>query len=151
MRPMTRDEFDVFLSRAIDGYAEAHVVSGEWHADDAQRLAAEETNSLLPEGLETPGMLFLVAEDGGVVVGRAWLALEQPGKPGAWIYDIEVESSLRGKGYGRELLAAVERTVAEHGTDTLGLNVFAENAVARRLYETAGYAATSLHMQKTLS
>ena len=34
--------------------------------------------------------------------------------------------------------------------DTIGLDVFADNQVARRLYESSGYETTSLHMRKGL-
>jgi ribosomal protein S18 acetylase RimI-like enzyme len=152
LRPMTVAEFDRFLTSSIAGYAQEHVASGDWSENDGQRLARSETEALLPQGLATPGMLFLVAEaDGATRVGAAWLALEQSDKRGAWIYDIEVEPELRGKGYGSALLEALERTVADHGGEEIGLNVFAGNAVARRLYERSGYETTSLHMRKSLS
>jgi ribosomal protein S18 acetylase RimI-like enzyme len=148
---MTQPEFDVFRSLGVAEYAKDNVRMGEWSSEDAERLAAEQTDALLPAGLDTAGMRFLVAEDGGTVVGRVWLAVEEAGKPDAWIYDIEVEEELRGRGYGRALLAAVERLVADHGVDSVGLNVFAYNDAARRLYESAGYEATSIHMRKALS
>ncbi len=79
-----------------------------------------------------------------------WVALSEPPRPGAWIYAIEVDAAVRGKGYGRALLAALEDRVREHGVATIGLNVFGENHVARRLYESAGYETTSLQMRKTV-
>jgi len=83
-------------------------------------------------------------------VGLAWVALEHGEKRGAWIYDIEIVPAQRGKGYGRTLPHAVEQLVIEHGVDRVGLNVFAGSSIARKLYESTGYQATSLHMRKTL-
>jgi len=77
---------------------------------------------------------------------RTWAAPP----PGAWLYDIEIAPEQRGKGYGRGLLAALERQLASLRVESLGLNVFADNPVARRLYESSGYDVTTQNMTKTL-
>jgi ribosomal protein S18 acetylase RimI-like enzyme len=56
----------------------------------------------------------------------------------------------RGKGYGRALLRAAEEQAAQQGIDTIGLNVFGSNAVARELYQSSGYETASLHLRKQL-
>jgi len=56
----------------------------------------------------------------------------------------------RGRGYGRILLQAVEETAREHGCETVGLNVFADNTTAQRLYESSGYELAAMHMRKRL-
>jgi len=149
LRAMTAGEFDVFLARSEAGYAQAHVDAGDWDGEGAVQRAREETQSLLPEGLDTPRMLFVTAE-ADIVVGRAWVALEQDIRAGAWIFDIEIDAPHRGKGYGGALLAALERLAREHGAHAIGLNVFAGNEVACGLYRKAGYEPTSLHMRKEL-
>jgi len=68
----------------------------------------------------------------------------------AWIYDISIDEEHRGKGYGRALLNGLEQVAREHGLESIGLNVFAGNDYARRLYERAGYEPTSIHMSKRL-
>jgi len=148
---MKADEFEAYRSRIVTDYAAAHVDAGDSSPDRAQGLAAEETESLLPEGADTQGMLLLTAEslkDG--IVGLAWVALEHGEKRGAWIYDIENLAGQRGKGYGRALLHALEQLVLEHGVESIGLNVFAGNNFARKLYESTGYEATSIQMRKAL-
>jgi GNAT superfamily N-acetyltransferase len=151
LRAMTSDEFDDYRVRSIGSYAAAHVRAGDWPPEGAEQRAARETERLLPEGLTTPGMLLLVAEVEGLgAVGAAWLAIDAPDNRGAWVYDIEISPERRGQGYGRDLLRALERLAAGHGANTLGLNVFGENAVARNLYESCGYRIASLHMRKTL-
>jgi ribosomal protein S18 acetylase RimI-like enzyme len=151
VRRMTAAEFAAFRERAIREYAEEHVRAGDWSPDQAEELAAKETDGLLPRGHETPGMLLLVAETpSGNVIGIVWVALEREGKEGAWIYDIEIVPDQRGRGYGRALLRAAEREVEERGGRSIGLNVFGGNAVARHLYESSGYETTSLQMRKSL-
>jgi ribosomal protein S18 acetylase RimI-like enzyme len=154
VRPMTQDEFDVFLARLVKDYAADHVRAGNWSPEEAEERAAQQTAELLPAGLDTPGTLLLVAENAaGEPVGHVWVALErQPGSGGgAFIYDIDVLEAQRGKGYGRALLQAAERETARHGAPSIALNVFGPNTVARRLYESAGYETTSLQMRKSLA
>ncbi|HEY4428315.1 MAG TPA: GNAT family N-acetyltransferase [Solirubrobacteraceae bacterium] len=151
LRPMSSEEFDAYRARSIKGYAAAHVQAGDWTGEAAEQLAVRETDALLPDGVNTPGMLLLVAEnerDG--IVGSAWVSVASSDKAGAWIYDIDTMVGSRGKGYGRALLKAIEQIAADHGMATIGLNVFADNQVARGLYDTSGYEATSLQMRKTL-
>lgn len=147
---MTAPEFAEFRRAAIRSYAAANVETGEWAPDDAERRATVGTDRLLPQGVDTPGMLLLVAEVATGAVGTVWIALKDPNGAGAWIYDIEIAAAHRGLGLGRALLKAAEDIVAETGGTSLGLNVFAGNAAALRLYESAGYEVTSLHMRKVL-
>ncbi len=148
---MTAVEFDSYRERAIKEYAAQHVRAGNWSLDRAEELAANQTDDLLPDGVDTRGMVLLVAEteDAGRI-GIVWVALEHERTSGAWIYDIEIVPEQRGRGYGRALLRAVEREVDKRGGTTIGLNVFGGNAVARHLYESSGYEITSLHMRKRL-
>jgi ribosomal protein S18 acetylase RimI-like enzyme len=148
---MTDAEFALFRTRVVRDYAADKAKAGEWPAERSEELAEAQTDQLLPEGTRTPGMLLLMAEtkaDGPV--GYAWLALTGPEVARAWIYDIAIDEEQRGKGYGRALLNGLEQTALEHGCSSIGLNVFAGNDVARRLYERAGFRLTSIQMAKAL-
>jgi ribosomal protein S18 acetylase RimI-like enzyme len=149
---MTAAEFGEFRARLIRAYAADHVQAGNWPVADAEGRAAAEIDSLLPQGGRTPGTLLLTAQaaDGGKV-GHVWVALQGPDPNGdAWIYDIEIAPKQRGRGYGRALLTAAEQAAARHGARSLALNVFGPNAIARGLYESAGYKITTLQMRKEL-
>ncbi len=151
LRPMTDAEFALFRARAVRDYATDKVRAGEWPPERSEELAEAQTDQLLPEGTRTPGMLLLMAEteqDGPV--GYAWLALAGPDVARAWIYDISIDEEQRGKGYGRALLNGLEQAAHEHGCSSIGLNVFAGNDVARRLYERAGFHLTAMQMAKPL-
>jgi ribosomal protein S18 acetylase RimI-like enzyme len=152
LRPMTGEEHAQWSERQLRQYAAEATEAGKWAPDEAVEQARAETAQALPHGVQTAGMLFLVAEaPDGTPVGRLWLSLQAPRAPGtAWVYDIEVEPALRGRGYGRALLAAAERELAARGATAVGLNVFAQNATALRLYETSGYAVTARQMRKPL-
>jgi len=151
VRPMTSTELETLRSRLDREYAAQHVRAGNWTADEAEARAAEETDQLLPQGVDTPGMLLLTAETtDGDEIGYVWVALERRHGSGAWIYDIEIVPEQQGKGYGRALLRAAEQETARLGVNSIGLNVFGPNTVARRLYESAGYEVSSLQMHKEL-
>ena len=148
---MTAAEFAGYRERTISGYAAEHVRVGNWSASDAEQLAAQETDELLPEGVDTPGMLLLVgqnARDG--VIGTVWVELQRRQTSSAWIFAIEIVPDQRGRGYGRVLLEAAEREVEHRGVRSIALNVFGGNAVARQLYESSGYEVTSVFMRKRL-
>jgi ribosomal protein S18 acetylase RimI-like enzyme len=150
--PMSADEVDVLLARTAREFAAEQVAAGNWTEGSADELGLAETARLLPQGAQTPGMSISAAFDGDVRVGYVWLNLEPristTGE--AWIYDIEVVPELRGRGYGRLLLAAAEDEARRAGATYLGLNVFGANRVARSLYEASGYEVKTVQMRKAL-
>jgi len=69
----------------------------------------------------------------------------------AWVYNVEVDATERGKGYGRAILLAAEEELVRRGVTRLALNVFADNTVALRLYEDLGFRTTAQQMIKQLT
>ena len=67
-----------------------------------------------------------------------------------WLYDITIEADERGKGYGRGAMLALEEEVRTLGHESVTLNVWGGNAVARGLYRSLGYVEESVHMRKRL-
>jgi ribosomal protein S18 acetylase RimI-like enzyme len=145
---MTPEEFSDYRRRAIQGYAAEHVRAGTWSAEQAEQRAAQETDELLPDGADTGGMVLLVGETAGEVVGLVWVGPAPGDRAGWWIYDIEVVPAQRGRGYGRALLVAAECEAERRGGRSIGLNVFAGNDVALGLYESSGYQVASIQMRK---
>jgi ribosomal protein S18 acetylase RimI-like enzyme len=148
IRAMTQEEFSRYRRRAISEYAAEHVRAGTWSAEEAEQRAAKDTDDLLPAGADTEGMVLLVGETGGEVVGLVWVGPAPDERADWWIYDIEVVPDQRGRGYGRALLDAAEREAQRRGVDAIGLNVFGGNHVALRLYESSGYQVASVLMRK---
>jgi GNAT superfamily N-acetyltransferase len=154
VRAMTAAEFAAWQDAIAHAYADEQVQSGNWAPDEALRRAGESNAALLPQGLDTDGMLLLVAtRPDGEPVGRLWLGLEHPrGTAGcAFLYDIEVEEPHRGQGYGRALLSAAEEAARSRGRSALELNVFGGNATAIALYESAGYVVVQQQMRTALT
>lgn len=153
LRPMSDAEYERFYSKAIREYAADNVEAGNWPQEDSINLSTKAFDEFLPQGRDTPKVLILSADNlEGENVGYFWIGLERNGSPsgGAWIYDIEVAESQRGKGFGKALLQAAEEVTARNGVTKLGLNVFGANAIARKLYESAGYSMTQIQMSKQL-
>lgn len=153
VRAMSQEEFEVWRQQIASAFVAEQVASGNWRADRALQLALEGNADMLPQGRATPGMLLLraVLAD-GTPVGRACLGLNHPrGTPDcAFIYDLEVDTAFRGRGLGRALLTALERTVRDHGIGTLELHVFGDNERAIALYAAGGYSVVTQQMRKRL-
>jgi ribosomal-protein-alanine N-acetyltransferase len=82
------------------------------------------------------GNHYLVAVDGGEIVGYGGLALA-PGE--AWINTIGVRRDRQRAGIGRALLDALLARAAAAGADAVLLEVAADNAAAQRLYDSYGF------------
>lgn len=147
---MTGDKFAAFSASVRAEYQSQIMRSGA-----SREVAVAKTEAdfaaLLPDGLATPGHLFLSATDGSEgEVGVLWLAVPPvPAEPdSAWIYDVFVEERHRSQGYGRALMLAAEDECRSRGLTSLGLNVFGGNDAAIRLYHSLGYAVTAQQMRK---
>ncbi|CAL9391735.1 Acetyltransferase YpeA [Streptomyces sp. enrichment culture] len=134
-RPMTAQEYARWLPAAVDGYAEDMAGRG-MPAAAARRKAEDDHHRQLPQGPDTPGNDLLVLEAAGEAVGHIWIG---PSAAGAYVYDVAVAEAHRGRGHGRSLMLLAERAALARGHRALGLQVFAGNTPALRLYESLGY------------
>jgi GNAT superfamily N-acetyltransferase len=152
LRPMSDAEFGEFVAASQAGVVEQMVEMAGTDREAALTRADAEYRSLLPQGSATPGHEFrLAADERGDVVGHLWVGLKDgPGPAIAWVYDVEVAETHRGRGLGRAIMEAAEDLAREMGAASLGLNVFGGNAVARALYDKLGYVVTSQQMSKPL-
>ncbi|MDX6361012.1 MAG: hypothetical protein QOC85_15, partial [Streptomyces sp.] len=98
-------------------------------------------------GIDTENMLFSVLEHEGTPVGTLWLALQDER---AFVFEVEADAAHRGRGHGRTLMLLAEEQAVAAGKRAIGLNVFAGNTPAERLYESLGYETTLRHLYKNL-
>ncbi|WP_410815136.1 GNAT family N-acetyltransferase [Micromonospora sp. 067-2] len=153
VRAMSREEFDTWQTEVVDAYAQEQVEAGNWTADEALGRSQDANAALLPQGMDTPSMIFLLGLlADGTPIGRLWIGLTHPRGVAhcAFLYDIEVAAEHRGRGLGRALLTAGERVARERGAHALELNVFGYNTTALTLYGSAGYRVTTQQMRKDL-
>ena len=151
--PMTGKEFEEYLERNIERYAEENVKAEYWAPAEALEKSRKEHQQLLPTGLATKDHHFLkIQDEGAMVIGAAWLkAIHDTALPSGFVYDLFIEEAHRGQGYGKQAMLALEERAKELGLRTLALHVFAHNSVARALYERLGYEVKSLNMIRVLT
>lgn len=91
---------------------------------------------------QRPSAVFLVAEEGGRVIGEG-IALVRRHKRGASgrIYSLAVDPACRGQRIGQRLLTAMLENLSARGVGRIYLEVEAANVPARRLYERNGFRA----------
>ncbi|MEU5363715.1 GNAT family N-acetyltransferase [Streptomyces sp. NPDC005925] len=145
-RPMTEDEYGPWLAKGREDYARSWMERGVPEAE-ARAKSERDHADLLPDGHRTENMLLSVLAHEGTAVGTLWLALRADD---AFVFDVETVPEHRGRGHGRSLLLLAEAQAAESGRRAVGLNVFAGNTPAERLYDSLGYGTTRYAMYKPL-
>jgi ribosomal protein S18 acetylase RimI-like enzyme len=151
LRPMREDEFPSFAERSQAVYAADMIVNGGMDEAMARRKAASDFGGLFPQGFDSAVELRVVEDDTGDAVGHVvWGEREQHGLRYAFLYDIEISETERGRGYGRAAMELLEQEVRGRGYERLQLNVFGGNERARTLYRSLGFEEQSVQMGKTL-
>ncbi len=114
----------------------------QWSADKYESYPAkpEDVNNFY-DHIKTNGAKPLVFCDDGKVIGHFILRpLSDDSFKTVRIGFIIVDSSVRGKGYGRKMLeAAVEYAIAHFDCERITLGVFENNPRALRCYESVGF------------
>jgi ribosomal protein S18 acetylase RimI-like enzyme len=107
----------------------------------------------LASQLDQKGIVLLVAEQNGEVVGYTYAGMEGfdymslRGPAGA-LYDIVVDPRHRGRGVGRRLLDATLAQLKERGAPRVLLSTATQNAAARHLFKAAGFRETMIEMTR---
>ena len=101
------------------------------------------TRETLTEIIAAPHNTVLLARDpsaGGQIVGTLTLVIFRiPTALRAWIEDVVVDSSARGRGVGEALTLAAVKLAKERGARTVDLTSRRSRQAAHRLYEKAGF------------
>ncbi|MFC7443119.1 GNAT family N-acetyltransferase [Laceyella putida] len=112
---------------------------------------------LTKEALENPrphSELFVIEDARHIPCGYIYLAETEDfftKEKLAFILAIAVKKEAEGHGLGRKLMDHAEEWAHGRGCRQLGLQVFAANERARRLYESCGFEPESIRMIKDLS
>ena len=97
----------------------------------------------LREIVESPCTTLLLARDrgaGGRIIGMLTLAVFRiPTGIRAWIEDVSVDASARGRGVGEMLTRAAIRFASERGSRTVELSSRPSREAANRLYQRVGF------------
>jgi len=151
IRPITDAELPGYIATTMREYAEDKHTHGGLSLDEARKQSEQETEQYFPSGKLSPGHeVFIAIDDAGERVGRLWMAPRSGSCDEAFIFDIQVEPTARGNGYGRALMQEAAKWSREHGFRTLTLHVFGGNSVAINLYESLGFVTTDRMMKLEL-
>jgi GNAT superfamily N-acetyltransferase len=141
----TVEIFEADLGRADHRQAVVELTSS--YASDAMgiggQLPPDVLERLVPGLRAMPTTLILLAYADGRAIGIATCFRgfsTFAAKPLINIHDLAVLPGYRGRGVGRRLLEAVVRKADTLGCCKVTLEVLAENARARRMYEAAGFS-----------
>lgn len=128
-----------FLDRSRAAYVEQSVAAGGDRAE-AERSAAASLSAAFPGGLASDGHVVFDVVAEGDTSGWLWLGPRSADDPARWwVWDVEIDEQHRGRGLGRAVMELAEDAARTRGATTIGLNVFDDNPVAGRLYESLGY------------
>jgi ribosomal protein S18 acetylase RimI-like enzyme len=151
LRPMREDEFAAWLPRMRDDYAQAMIDDAGVSTEGAAEKATADCEQLFPGGRLSADQLVFVVEADGEGVGELWLAERDiMGQPSMFIYEVHIDDALRGRGYGKAAMLLAEEEARRRGLDSVALNVFGGNTVARGLYTSLGYVENAIAMSKDL-
>lgn len=143
LEPMSNEELNRYLDRLIPIYGADLSTALGCDRAEAEAVGQKLVEPFRSGGADSKG--FLLVDGDEQAVGTAWLA----GKGcDAFLGDLRIDPTLRGRGHGKAAMAALEEHARAAGCDRLRLHVFAHNQVARSLYERCGFEIVSLQMNK---
>jgi len=94
----------------------------------------------LAELVATPGTSLIVARDGADVLGMLTLIVYRvPTGVRAWIHDVVVDETARGRGVGEALAREALRLAESAGAVSVELTTRQEREAANRLYRRLGF------------
>ena len=150
LRPMETKEFTNYRDYFIVDYAIEIAANYGYSPEKSRNIALKELLEDLPQTISTPdNFLFCIAESGGKTIGYLWYKLLDKGGT-AFILDFVVFEKLRGMGYGKAALLALEKQLFQSGVEQIKLRVAFDNNRAFRLYEKIGFTITGYNMVKIL-
>ncbi|HEV2125268.1 MAG TPA: GNAT family N-acetyltransferase, partial [Chloroflexota bacterium] len=147
LEPLNDAEYADFAQRQVIEHARQQVNAGEWAEAEALDRARQSLRDLLEDSLRARGHLFFKGVNpAGQRIGWLWVGptpsfLAQ--ENARWLSQITIDEPVRGQGYGRALLVALEEHLRNAGVEELYLRVFKWNTVARHLYDSQGFEAVA--------
>jgi len=119
-------------------HPEAEKMLAEYYAEIRKRFGFGVKGQADAADMDPPGGRFLIAYEDDRPVASGGIRTWEPGV--CEIKRMYVVPDARRRGYGRQLLAAVERVAAEAGFRRIVLDTLDAHVDAMRFYDTTGYA-----------
>ena len=145
LEPMQQEDFDRLLENEIKNYAADHVRNGNWPEEGSLERSRKKFETLLPDGVHSPNQHIWSLMEEENKIGFLWVQVKQDK---AFIYDFVIHEEFRGKGYGKQALAAMDAKLRSMHVKDVGLHVFGDNSTAQELYKKMGFEITGINMRK---
>jgi GNAT superfamily N-acetyltransferase len=146
LRPIKDEEFVAWLPLLREDYAQDLIRDYGISPEEARRRAVAEIDGARPAGHS----VFVIEVD-GEPVGHLWLVERRDvDEPTLVVYDVDVDESHRGRGYGKAAMIFTEEEARRRGVTRIALRVGARNIVARNLYRSLGFEENEVSMSKTI-
>ncbi len=144
LRKMTIGEKRIYRDHAVEGYITDIVRAGALDAAQARVKANRDYDSV---AANEDNDWRHVESEGHVVGSLIWRVQVEDGLCVLHLSDVEIFKAFRGRGLGRAAMEALTTEARIAGAGAVHLNVWANNDVARFLYQSLGFRATSTHMR----
>ena len=143
---MEEEEFVAWLPLLRDDYAEDLVRDYGMSADKARAQAVAEIDG----HLSAEHSVFVIEVE-REPIGHLWLVDRRDAyEPTLVVYDIDVDESYRGRGYGKAAMVFAEEEARRRGLTRIALHVGARNDGARNLYRSLGFEENEVAMSKPI-
>ena len=144
---MEEEEFVAWLPLLRDDYAQDLVRDYGMSVDKAKAQAVAEI-----DGHRSAEHSVFVIEVERELVGHLWLVERRDAyEPTLVVYDIDVDESYRGRGYGTAAMVFAEEEARQRGLTRIALHVGARNDGARNLYRSLGFEENEVAMSKSVT
>jgi len=154
LETMTAEQYAAYAAYACENYARTSPHYRDIPLERSLPEVKRDFAKRLHAGAATPGffLLAILLRENGTErqIGFFDIGRISPDPTRAYIWNVELDASVRGRGFGKRALSLAEDYLRARDITRVGLNVFADNAVARKLYEGAGFAVTQMNMEKWL-
>ncbi len=97
------------------------------------------------------GRVYVLDDEHGAYAGHLFVSEREDamtGRPWLWVMSVAIAAPYRSRGYGRLLMERALEEARSRGIADVGLDVDADNVVARKLYEEMGFVTARLRMQR---
>jgi ribosomal protein S18 acetylase RimI-like enzyme len=146
LETIQQEDFDRFLERGVREYAEDHVRNGNWPAEGALERSRKEFEHYLPDGIHSKDQyVWSILDEQNDKIGVLWVQVKDRQ---AFIFDFIIDESFRGRGFGKQALAAMDEQLRSMNVESVALHVFGDNITAQELYKKMGFEVTGMHMKK---
>ena len=154
LETMTEAQFSAYAEYTCENYARTSPHYRDIPLERSLPEVKRDFMKRLHAGPATPGFFLLAVllrEEGNEKqIGFFDIGRNSADPKKAYIWNVELDASVRGRGFGKRALALAEDYLRARDITRVGLNVFADNSVARKLYDSAGFKVTQMNMEKKL-